>query len=105
MENKKTRVITEDKKTMKNIRFLYARCRKAFAKVKNNIADKRTNAACPSEYVKAPPQTNKKINHKCFCFVNQAVAKKASANGDIRSEEHTSELQSRFDLVCRLLLE
>src|SRR5699024_12053983 len=23
----------------------------------------------------------------------------------IRSEEHTSELQSRFDLVCRLLLE
>src|SRR5699024_11782597 len=26
-------------------------------------------------------------------------------NVDIRSEEHTSELQSRFDLVCRLLLE
>src|SRR5699024_11551185 len=27
-------------------------------------------------------------------------------NGDAsRSEEHTSELQSRFDLVCRLLLE
>src|SRR5437868_1171723 len=25
--------------------------------------------------------------------------------GDNRSEEHTSELQSRFDLVCRLLLE
>src|SRR5699024_2938917 len=25
--------------------------------------------------------------------------------GDDRSEEHTSELQSRFDLVCRLLLE
>src|SRR5690349_23559065 len=25
--------------------------------------------------------------------------------GDLRSEEHTSELQSRRDLVCRLLLE
>src|SRR5438105_7101135 len=25
--------------------------------------------------------------------------------GEIRSEEHTSELQSRVDLVCRLLLE
>src|SRR5438067_10308266 len=25
--------------------------------------------------------------------------------GSVRSEEHTSELQSRFDLVCRLLLE
>src|SRR5207249_11513530 len=29
----------------------------------------------------------------------------ASALYDKRSEEHTSELQSRFDLVCRLLLE
>src|SRR5699024_11570495 len=27
------------------------------------------------------------------------------AGMDARSEEHTSELQSRFDLVCRLLLE
>src|SRR5699024_12023864 len=27
------------------------------------------------------------------------------AAGGLRSEEHTSELQSRFDLVCRLLLE
>src|SRR5438067_9937684 len=26
-------------------------------------------------------------------------------SGQTRSEEHTSELQSRFDLVCRLLLE
>src|SRR5699024_12538454 len=26
-------------------------------------------------------------------------------SGAMRSEEHTSELQSRFDLVCRLLLE
>src|SRR5207249_5473781 len=28
-----------------------------------------------------------------------------SPPGSSRSEEHTSELQSRFDLVCRLLLE
>src|SRR2546429_6393765 len=27
------------------------------------------------------------------------------ANGSLRSEEHTSELQSRLHLVCRLLLE
>src|SRR2546421_5970401 len=27
------------------------------------------------------------------------------SGGDARSEEHTSELQSRSDLVCRLLLE
>src|SRR5437868_13091343 len=30
---------------------------------------------------------------------------KTGSVGDGRSEEHTSELQSRFDLVCRLLLE
>src|SRR5437868_11705165 len=29
----------------------------------------------------------------------------ARGKGAFRSEEHTSELQSRFDLVCRLLLE
>src|SRR5207249_5598380 len=29
----------------------------------------------------------------------------ANAVETLRSEEHTSELQSRFDLVCRLLLE
>src|SRR5207249_5114808 len=30
---------------------------------------------------------------------------RGSENAPRRSEEHTSELQSRFDLVCRLLLE
>src|SRR5437868_12122465 len=40
------------------------------------------------------------------------AAAEAAGKGDLaerapalRSEEHTSELQSRFDLVCRLLLE
>src|SRR5437773_3322255 len=34
-----------------------------------------------------------------------AVARKATGVAQIRSEEHTSELQSHHDLVCRLLLE
>src|SRR5699024_12424551 len=33
----------------------------------------------------------------------QSVIDKLKASG-LRSEEHTSELQSRFDIVCRLLL-
>src|SRR5207249_7258006 len=39
--------------------------------------------------------------------IARAVANAARGEvGDLpRSEEHTSELQSRFDLVCRLLLE
>src|SRR5699024_12424508 len=38
-----------------------------------------------------------------FCFAFPVVRKGFITNQ--RSEEHTSELQSRFDLVCRLLLE
>src|SRR5207249_8261814 len=40
---------------------------------------------------------------KCEDRCSQAPG--GSARGTQRSEEHTSELQSRFDLVCRLLLE
>src|SRR5699024_12712815 len=36
--------------------------------------------------------------------VREAVRRTARGSAG-RSEEHTSELQSRFDLVCRLLLE
>src|SRR5207249_9195029 len=35
----------------------------------------------------------------------RAAESGAAGAGSARSEEHTSELQSRFDLVCRLLLE
>src|SRR5699024_12800566 len=34
-----------------------------------------------------------------------SIWQRRSRDGGRRSEEHTSELQSRFDLVCRLLLE
>src|SRR5699024_11924614 len=33
------------------------------------------------------------------------ILDESAVSMDDRSEEHTSELQSRFDLVCRLLLE
>src|SRR5437868_10180875 len=36
---------------------------------------------------------------------DEVVVAYAHCGADLRSEEHTSELQSRFDLVCRLLLE
>src|SRR5438067_3315761 len=37
--------------------------------------------------------------------VTSTRSRRSSATARVRSEEHTSELQSRFDLVCRLLLE
>src|SRR5690349_23631471 len=41
------------------------------------------------------------------CGVSPTRRQKSTSRGkrDARSEEHTSELQSRRDLVCRLLLE
>src|SRR5699024_12579629 len=53
---------------------------------------KRTDAAtCFSELAKIE--------------IPQVGASKPAKGTEARSEEHTSELQSRFDLVCRLLLE
>src|SRR5207249_9684207 len=43
----------------------------------------------------------------CACSARRSPKPKTrrSSSTPRRSEEHTSELQSRFDLVCRLLLE
>src|SRR5699024_11599006 len=38
-------------------------------------------------------------------FIHQEATFKELSHDYLRSEEHTSELQSRFDIVCRLLLE
>src|SRR5699024_11695648 len=52
---------------------------------------------------RSPAIPHKKINR---CFANGFTASiSLSIPSAVRSEEHTSELQSRFDLVCRLLLE
>src|SRR2546426_7842212 len=42
----------------------------------------------------------------CGCWANpRCVAAGGGGRGAVRSEEHTSELQSPCNLVCRLLLE
>src|SRR2546427_8742636 len=43
--------------------------------------------------------------HPHFRFLEGSVTDSALVNGLVRSEEHTSELQSQSNLVCRLLLE
>src|SRR3712207_8610387 len=43
--------------------------------------------------------------HLCFQAVHGPVEQATAAGDAVRSEEHTSELQSRQYLVCRLLLE
>src|SRR5438067_6142790 len=51
--------------------------------------------------------TRVRVNHivRVHAFAAQRVSVVVVHQVVCRSEEHTSELQSRFDLVCRLLLE
>src|SRR5437867_9412600 len=44
------------------------------------------------------------VTHPVFTFIKMYGLRQGFRDG-MRSEEHTSELQSPYDLVCRLLLE
>src|SRR3712207_8082086 len=57
----------------------------------------QTTAAAPAAFMAARGQT------RMWCAASEAET--ASRTIGARSEEHTSELQSRQYLVCRLLLE
>src|SRR5437867_7420188 len=46
-----------------------------------------------------------RMNHAVAIWRISGSTRASSARSMIRSEEHTSELQSPYDLVCRLLLE
>src|SRR5207249_6421666 len=48
---------------------------------------------------------NELLRPKPSCVATSPHGHAGATPGGRRSEEHTSELQSRFDLVCRLLLE
>src|SRR5699024_11535828 len=65
------------------------RCMEAATTSSSLMAAKRSICSCRAFFFSA-------------CFASHSAFRLASA---ARSEEHTSELQSRFDLVCRLLLE
>src|SRR6266511_5973890 len=43
--------------------------------------------------------------HPLYALVAEVLGHAREVDGALRSEEHTSELQSRENLVCRLLLE
>src|SRR5699024_11808684 len=54
-------------------------------------------------FVDDKPPSQELNGHKVYSW--EEFLAEPAADKYIRSEEHTSELQSRFDLVCRLLLE
>src|SRR2546427_8377357 len=53
----------------------------------------------------APPQTLAQLGAPLGGRRDQVLLAAAAQRGTERSEEHTSELQSQSNLVCRLLLE
>src|SRR2546421_1361697 len=59
------------------------------------------------EKFKWPDRKSTRLNssHDQISYAVFCLKKKKTCALQIRSEEHTSELQSRSDLVCRLLLE
>src|SRR5689334_23801410 len=58
-------------------------------------AERRTRAVGPSRHVRRRPAAGSRVDLRAARRARSAA----------RSEEHTSELQSQFHLVCRLLLE
>src|SRR5438105_6958321 len=60
------------------------------------------SSAPPVNAPPLPPTTEPSARTTKIPFLSEA---RAAHLPGVRSEEHTSELQSRVDLVCRLLLE
>src|SRR5207249_9591471 len=61
--------------------------------------------ACPLHPGQSPASTSAQAAGRSAAPRQRSRAGAGRTASSKRSEEHTSELQSRFDLVCRLLLE
>src|SRR5207249_6084171 len=66
-----------------------------------NIGRRRSSSASSV----SPARSGNRAPARAAARAAAANASGVHASTNLRSEEHTSELQSRFDLVCRLLLE
>src|SRR2546427_1713519 len=65
-----------------------------------SVEPRHHSGPAPERFVAAPPMDTVRIG-----FVGVGGMGSAHVRNLIRSEEHTSELQSQSNLVCRLLLE
>src|SRR5207248_9083982 len=75
------------------------------APIDEMVQDMRADPAKMAAFLCVPPSHSFHIVSCLGTGRKCSVAKIAAAkDSDIRSEEHTSELQSPYDLVCRLLL-
>src|SRR5256885_12028970 len=67
----------------------------------------KARTTSPDHFLRSSSQRNSTQNILCEStkLPSSATAPMRSASPSVRSEEHTSELQSPCNLVCRLLLE
>src|SRR5437773_9743483 len=78
-----------------------------FRSITNSVVNTITVGLGPG-FVAVNPKTNKiyvTLTGGCCADGNAVAVIDGSTDTVVRSEEHTSELQSHHDLVCRLLLE
>src|SRR5699024_11741268 len=81
----------------------YAALEVALARMERSLRKVKVRRKTPKSGHRAPVG----MGEATAALVEEAKPHQEEKPGkyDVRSEEHTSELQSRFDLVCRLLLE
>src|SRR2546429_8208216 len=75
------------------------------AEIRETSPCKRRACRTPAAPRFAPFDTQRAILPVCALRAYPARRRRPRLSGSMRSEEHTSELQSRLHLVCRLLLE
>src|SRR2546429_5408650 len=63
------------------------------------------SVACLAAGSRTPPPASRCSDHSCLTRCSFKRVPSGGPSPSRRSEEHTSELQSRLHLVCRLLLE
>src|SRR5256885_12935790 len=68
------------------------------------LSDATTGVAVAIASIGGSPKPSKVLGQTTTSAVRYAVTMSVSVRSDSRSEEHTSELQSPCNLVCRLLL-
>src|SRR5690349_24143391 len=99
-----TEILNRNKKTGNNKgrleKTFYHRSRNEFDHQMADIA-KWCDYTGARAYTRLGPRSFQRVGHKFFSHMTEQVVAQ-NWEGMRRSEEHTSELQSRRDLVCRL---
>src|SRR5699024_12391240 len=74
-------------------------------RLQNSRTQRSIRLTVPRMHPRVGSQTGNSKSHRWRDRAGASIRRLRGTHCRNRSEEHTSELQSRFDLVCRLLLE